>query len=151
MGVCVCVCAEKLRNLEYFSGVRIPTNPCLRLANAAVSFCGMLWPFTWTVYWLTVMREELEEQIRSYPLYVAFVLLVAVAFVFARIAFPNTIKRALREPSKKRLVSTEEHAAQGLLRTALLHEADVASLSLGKLPYTIAKGEPLGTILLYGT
>jgi len=96
------------------------------------------------------MREELDEQIKSYPLYVAFVFLVAVGFVFVRIAFPTTIKRALRDPSKKRLASTEEHAAQGLLRTALLNETDVASLSLGKLPFTIAKGEPLTTILLYG-
>ena len=141
---------EKLRLLEYFSGLRIPTNPCLRLANAAVNFCGNLFPFTWTVFGLTVFWEELKERIRSYPLYVAFVFLVAVMDICMRISSTTVIKRALREPSKKRLVSTEEHAAQGLLRTALLHETDVASLSLGKLPFTMAQSEPLTTILLYG-
>ena len=48
--------------MEYFSGIRIPINPLLRLANAATNFCGALLPFTWVVYDLTVFREEREEQ-----------------------------------------------------------------------------------------
>lgn len=141
---------EKLRLLEYLSGVRLPTNRLLRLANAAVSFCGTLLQFTWAVYCLTVFRDEVEEQIRSYPLYVAFVVLSAVAWVFGIVAMRTTPKRAFRGPSKKRLESTEEDAAQGLLRTAQLHELDVGSLSLGKLPFSMAKSEPLNTIVQNG-
>ena len=97
-----------------------------------------------------MFREEFEEQIRSYPLYVAFVVLTAATEVLLRIAMTTTLKRAFRGPSKKRLESTEEDAAQGLLRTAQLHELDVGSLSLGKLPFSIAKSEPLNTIVQHG-
>ena len=142
--------AEKLRLFEYLSGVRLPTNRLLRLANAAVSFCGTLLPFTWAVYCLTVFREEFEAQIRNYPLFVAFAVLVAVGFNIVYIGFTTTTKRALREPSKEGLVSTEEDAAQGLLRTAQLARLDVGSLSLGKLPFSIAKSEPLNTIIRDG-
>ena len=108
----------------------------------------MLIPFTFTVFGLTVFREEFEDQTKSYPLFMAFVVLIAAGTSVFEWASTTTIKRALREPSKRRLASTEEQAAQGLLRTAQLYELDVGSL--GKMPFSMAKGEPFNTILQHG-